>query len=135
MDSLEGRPLEILKGGKNYAHVAIPANDGSVQTVIVWADADEAGKVILNSVEGRTWPQRLRKAGKATVTLMADGNPYEYVSIKGRLEEDTHEGADESIDQLAKKYLDEDSYPFRQPGEQRILFKLSPEGVSYVKQG
>jgi PPOX class probable F420-dependent enzyme len=135
METLEGRPLEILRDGKNYAHVAIPAEDGSVQTVIVWADADEAGRVVLNSMEGRTWPERLRKAGKATVTLMADGNPYEYVSIKGRLEEDTHEGADESIDRLAKKYIDEDSYPFRQPGEQRILFKLSPERVSYVNQG
>lgn len=135
MATLEGRPLEILRDGKNYAHVAIPADDGSVQTVIVWAHADDDGKIQLNSVEGRTWPERLRKAGKATVTLMADGNPYEYVSIKGSLEEDTHEGADESIDQLAKKYLDEDSYPFRQPGEQRVLFTLTPEKVTYQKQG
>src|SRR5215218_7108518 len=135
METLEGRQLEILRDGKNYAHVAIPAEDGSVQTVIVWAHVDGEGRVVLNSAEWRTWPARLRKAGKATVTLMADGNPYEYVSIKGILAEDTHDGADENIDQLAKKYLDEDSYPFRQPGEQRILFKLSPEGVSYVKQG
>jgi hypothetical protein len=135
METLEGRPLEILRDGKNYAHVAIPADDGSVQTVIVWADADEDGKIVLNSVEGRTWPERLRKAGKATVTLMADGNPYEYVSIKGSLDGDTHEGADESIDQLAKKYLDEDSYPYRQPGEQRVLFTLAPENVTYQKQG
>jgi PPOX class probable F420-dependent enzyme len=135
METLEGRPLEILRDGKNYAHVAIPADDGSVQTVIVWAAADEAGKVVLNSAEGRIWPQRLRKAGRATVTLMADGNPYEYVSIKGRLDEDTHEGADESIDQLAKKYLDQDAYPFRQPDEQRVLFRLTPESVTYQKQG
>jgi hypothetical protein len=106
-----------------------------VQTVIVWAHADEDGKIQLNSAEGRTWPERLRKAGKATVTLMADGDPYEYVSIKGSLDEDTHEGADENIDQLAKKYLDEDSYPFRQPGEQRVLFTLTPESVTYQKQG
>lgn len=135
MESLEGRPLEILRDGKNYAHVAVSAGDGSVQTVIVWADVDENGRVVLNSTEGRTWPARLRKAGKATVTLMADGNPYEYVSIKGRLDEDTHEGAAENLDRLAKKYLDEDSYPFRQPGEQRVLFKLTPESVTYQKQG
>jgi len=135
METLEGRPLEILRDGKNYAHVAIPAADGSVQTVIVWAHVDHDGKIQLNSAEGRTWPERLRKARKATVTLMADGNPYEYVSVKGTLDEDTHEGADENIDQLAKKYLDEDSYPFRQPGEQRVLFTLTPENVTYQKQG
>ena len=134
-DKLEGRSREIVEQGKNYAHVSIPKTDGTVQSVIVWAHTDDAGNVTLNSAEGRSWPTNLRKAGTATVTLMADGNPYEWVSIVGRLEEDTHEGADESIDQLAKKYIDEDSYPFRRPGEQRILFKLSPEGVSHVKQG
>ena len=33
---------------------------------------------------------------------------------------------------LAKKYLDEDSYPFRQEGEERVRFVLRPERVRYV---
>jgi len=127
--TLEGRPEEII-AGKNYAHVAIPRSDGTVQTVIVWAHTD-GGKVTLNSAEGRSWPANLRKAGTATVTVMADNNPYEWVSVTGRLATDTHDGADESIDFLAKKYLDADSYPFRQPGEQRVLFQLEPERVHY----
>lgn len=132
---LDGRPLQIVKEGKNYAHVAVPRGDGTVQTVIVWAHADDDGNVTLNSAEGRTWPENLRQAGTATVTLMADGNPYEYVSITGRLADDTHDGADEDIDFLAKKYIDQDSYPFRQPGEQRVKFTLRPERVNYVNQG
>ena len=66
---------------------------------------------------------------------MADGNPYEYVSVTGRLTEDTHDGADEHINALSKKYIDQDEYPFRSEGEQRIKFTLRPERVSYVKQG
>ena len=128
-ETLEGRPQEII-AGKNYAHLAIPRQDGTVQTVIVWAHAD-GGNVTLNSAEGRTWPENLRKAGTATVTVMADGNPYEWVSVTGRLVEDTHEGADAHIDSFAKKYLDADSYPYRQPGEQRVKFALSPERVHY----
>ena len=128
-DTLEGRPQEIITG-KNYAHLAIPRQDGTVQTVIVWAHAD-GGNVTLNSAEGRTWPENLRKAGTATVTVMADGNPYEWVSVTGRLVEDTHDGADAHIDSFAKKYLDADSYPYRQPGEQRVKFALSPERVHY----
>jgi PPOX class probable F420-dependent enzyme len=128
-DTLEGRPQEII-AGKNYAHVAIPRPDGTVQTVIVWAHA-ENGDVLLNSQEGRVWPENLRKAGTATVTVMADGNPYEWVAVTGRLAEDTHEGADENIDFLAKKYLDADSYPYREPGQQRIKFVLRPERVHY----
>ena len=34
MAKLTGRPLEILTSGRNHAHVAIPAADGTVQTVI-----------------------------------------------------------------------------------------------------
>jgi PPOX class probable F420-dependent enzyme len=134
-DTLEGRPKEIFTEGKNYAHVSIPRQDGTVQSVIVWAHADDEGNVTLNSAEGRDWPANLRKAGTATVTVMADGNPYEYVAVTGRLAEDTHEGADDDIDFLAKKYIDADSYPSRKEGEQRILFKLRPERVNYVNQG
>ena len=134
-EKLEGRQLDILTTGKNYAHVSIPRRDGTVQSVIVWAHADDNGNVTLNSAEGRAWPANLRKAGTATVTLMADGNPYEYVSVVGKLTEDTHDGADEHIDFLAKKYIDQDEYPFRQEGEQRIKFALAPEKVTYVNQG
>jgi hypothetical protein len=42
----------------------------------------------------------------------------------------TSEGAEEHIDRLAKKYLGRDRYPFRQPGEQRIILKIAPEHVS-----
>ena len=123
--TLEGRPQEII-AGKNYAHVAIPRADGTVQTVIVWAHTDGAN-VMLNSAEGRDWPQNLRRAGTATVTVMADSDPYEWVSVTGRLAEDTHDGADAHIDSLAKKYLDKDEYPFRQPGEQRVIVRVEPE--------
>ena len=30
---------------------------------------------------------------------------------------------------LAKKYLGKDKYPFRQPGEQRIMLEIAPEAV------
>lgn len=134
-DTLEGRAKQIFTEGKNYAHVSVPREDGTIQSVIVWTHADGDGNVTLNSAEGRDWPANLRKAGTATVTLMADGNPYEYVAVTGRLVEDTHDGADEDIDFLAKKYIDADSYPFRKDGEQRILFKLRPERVNYINQG
>ena len=134
-EQLEGRAREIFTEGKNYAHVSIPREDGTVQSVIVWTHADDEGNVTLNSAEGRAWPANLRRSGNATITLMADGNPYEYVAVEAKLVEDTHDGADEDIDFLAKKYIDADSYPFRQPGEQRILFRLRPEKVNYLKQG
>jgi PPOX class probable F420-dependent enzyme len=132
-DQIDDRAKEIVKG-PNYAHVSIPRRDGSVQSVIAWAD-EENGKLTLNSAEGRAWPANLRRSGRATVTMLADGNPYEWVSVEGRLEQASTEGADEHIDALAKKYLGVDTYPYRTPDEQRIKLTLQPEKVHYVKQG
>jgi hypothetical protein len=39
----------------------------------------------------------------------------------------TEQGADAHIDKMAKKYLGADKYPYRQPGEQRVMYKIQPE--------
>ena len=38
--------------------------------------------------------------------------------------------ADAGIDRLAKKYLGKDKYPFRGPGEVRVIYKIRPEKVT-----
>ncbi|MEX1141599.1 MAG: hypothetical protein WD993_09010 [Thermoleophilaceae bacterium] len=44
------------------------------------------------------------------------------------------DGTDEHIDKLAKKYFGEDEYPFRSPGEVRLLIRVHPEKVSHRGQ-
>jgi PPOX class probable F420-dependent enzyme len=125
---LEGRAKQLLQD-KNFAHLAVTRDDGTIQTSVVWVDADDEGRVIVNTAEGRDWPRSLRRDGRATISVHNNDNPYEYVSIVASIDEDTHEGADDVIDALAKKYLDADSYPGRTEGEQRITFNLAPEKV------
>jgi len=43
---------------------------------------------------------------------------------------DTQDGADDHIDKLAHKYLGVDEYPYRVPGQQRVIFRIEPEKVS-----
>ena len=126
-DKLEGRARELLEQ-PNFVAVATNDEKGSPDVKVVWADVD-GDDVVLNSAEGRKWPESLRRNGRATVTVVNHENPYEYAQIRGRVVEDTHDGADENIDKLAKKYLDKDEYPFRQPGEERVKFLIAPERV------
>jgi PPOX class probable F420-dependent enzyme len=126
-EAIKGRARELIEE-PNFAAVSTLAEDGRPQTNVVWVDVDN-GHVVVNSAEGRQWPENLRRDPRVTVTVVNHENPYEYVTIKGRLAEDTHEGADENIDRLAKKYLDKDEYPFRQPGEQRVMLRIEPEQV------
>jgi len=62
-----------------------------------------------------------------TLTVRNLETPYEYLEIRGRVADRTHEGADEHIDSLAKKYMGVDEYPLRQPGEQRLIIRVEPE--------
>ena len=119
---------DLLKA-PNFCHVAVPRDDGTLQTVVVWCDVDRDDQVVLNSAEGRSWPANLRRAGRATVTVMNMDNPLEYLSIVGRLVEDTHDGADDTINALSHKY-DGTDYDL-QPGQQRVTFRLAPERVTH----
>ena len=38
----------------------------------------------------------------------------------------TEEGAVAHIDSLAKKYLGLDTYPYHQPGVQRVIYRIEP---------
>lgn len=130
-DKLEGRAREILDE-PHHAVVSVPRPDGSIQAVVAWVGT-EGDHLTLNSAEGRAWPENLRRAGKATITVIAD-TPWEWVSVAGVLDGDTHEGAEDHIHVLSNKYLGSD-YPALPPGEQRVKFSLRPERVTYVKQG
>jgi PPOX class probable F420-dependent enzyme len=125
---IEGRARELIEA-RNYLTLASEREDGSTHLTVIWADLED-GRIAINSAEGRTWPENVRRNPEVSFVVVNGDNPYEYVSVRGRVVEDTHEGADEHIDALAKKYLDKDEYPFRQPGEQRIKFLVEPEWVS-----
>jgi PPOX class probable F420-dependent enzyme len=126
--ALAPRDRELLKA-PNFCHVAVPRQDGTIQAVVVWCDLDDADQVVLNSAEGRAWPANLRRAGRATATVVNRDNPLEYVSLVGRLVEDTNDGADDVINALSHKY-DGHDYDF-QPGQQRVTFRLAPERVTH----
>ena len=62
--------------------------------------------------------------------MMDSYNPYRYLQVKGRIVEATENGADAHIDSLAKKYIAmQDKYPYRQPGEVRVMYKVMPDRV------
>jgi PPOX class probable F420-dependent enzyme len=124
---IEGRAEELLKG-KNFAHVATLRPDGSVQVSPTWVEVQD-GRPVLDTAEGRAWVRNLERDPRITLEVANTENPYEYVEIRGRVAERTHEGADELIDALAKKYLGQDDYPYRQPGEQRVIIRVEPEHV------
>jgi PPOX class probable F420-dependent enzyme len=127
-DGIDGRSRKLLEA-KNFCHVATIGADGTPHVAVVWVDVNTED-VLLNTADGRVWPENLRRDPRVTLTVVNSENPYEYLSIDGKVVEMTHEGADEHIDAMAKKYLDQDEYPYRTPDETRLLVRVRPEKAS-----
>ena len=103
--------------------------DGRPQVTPVWVDL-EGDRVIFNSAKGRQKDLNVRRDPRVALSIVDPDNPYRYLEIRGRVTEITEEGADAHIDKMAKKYLGVDKYPYRQPGEVRVIYKIRPDRVS-----
>jgi PPOX class probable F420-dependent enzyme len=100
--------------------------DGSPQTTPVWVDFHD-DEIWVNSAVGRQKDKNVRRDPRVAIAVIDPDNPYRYVEVRGRVREVTRDGADAHIDAMARKYLGQDKYPYAQPGEQRVLYKISIE--------
>lgn len=132
MANLDDAGVGELLAGPNYAVVSTLNSDGTIHNTVVWISAED-GAVAVNSAIGRVWPTNLERDPRVNVLVQEANNPYHFVEIRGTATAST-EGADEHIDALTKKYIGQDEYPFRQPGEERIKFTIKPDKVRYVRQ-
>ena len=113
---------------KAFAHLATVGSDGAPQVTPVWVDFDGT-HVRFNTAKGRVKVRNLASDPRVALSIQDPDNPYRYVQVRGRVVETTEKGADAHIDALAKKYLGQDKYPFRRPGEVRVMYKVLPESV------
>jgi PPOX class probable F420-dependent enzyme len=112
-----------------FASLGTLMPDGSLQVTPVWVDSD-GQHVIVNSAKGRQKDKNIRRDPRVALAIIDPDNPYRYLEIRGRVAEITEQGADAHIDKMAKKYLGVDKYPYRQPGEVRVMYKIHPEHTS-----
>jgi PPOX class probable F420-dependent enzyme len=132
MSTINDPEVQELLAAPNYAVISTHNADGSTHSTVVWVGAEE-NAISVNSAVGRIWPTNLERDPRTTVLVQEAGNPYKYVEIRGTAAATT-DGADEHINSLSKKYINQDEYPYRQPGEQRIKFVIEPEHVRLMKQ-
>ncbi len=111
-----------------FAQLATVNADGTPQVTPVWVDFDGT-HVLVNTARGRVKTKNLERNPRVALSISDPQNPYRYVGIQGRVVEMTEKGGDAHIDKMAKKYLNKDSYPFRQPGEVRVIVKIAPDKV------
>lgn len=124
--------VEQILLGKNFASFATLMKDGSPHVAPTWIDYD-GDLILINTATGRIKEKNVSSDNRVALSVYDSSNPYNMVTIRGKVKESTEENADSHIDKLAKKYLGLDKYPFHSPGEKRIILKIVPERVFHQK--
>ena len=121
---------ELLEGN-NFATISTLMPDGSPQSSLIWIDTD-GELLIFNTAEGRLKPRNMRHDPRVAITISKADNPYQIAMIQGHVIEITEEGADAHVNEMTKKYLGIDEYPYRAPGEKRLIVRIRPDKVAEV---
>jgi PPOX class probable F420-dependent enzyme len=114
-----------------FCQLATLMPDGSPQNTQVWVDTD-GEHILINTAQGRQKERNVQRDPRVALNVVDPTNAWRVGMVRGRVVEVTTEGADELIDQLAKKYLDEETYPFRRPEEVRVTLKILPEKINEI---
>ncbi len=122
-------PFKDLFTKTAFAHLATVMADGRPQVTPVWCSFDGT-LVWINSAKGRLKDKNMRRNKNVALSILDPDNPYRYLAIQGEVMEITETDADAHINALAKKYLGKDQYPYRAPGEVRVIYKIRPDKIS-----
>ncbi len=102
MANLNDPPVRELLEQPNHAVISTYNKDGSIHNTVVWISAED-GTVAVNSALGRKWPTNIERDPRVNVLVYEQGNPYNYVEIRGTASETTegrgrsHRRADEEV--------------------------------------
>ena len=129
MTAIPEKFLDLFTTKVAFAHLATISTDGGPQVTPVWFDLHD-GHLRVNTARGRAKDKNMGRDARVALSILDPENPYRHIAIRGRVSEVTEVGADAHIDSLAKKYLNQDKYPFRREGEVRVIYVIEPTAVS-----
>ncbi|WP_226012343.1 PPOX class F420-dependent oxidoreductase [Halomicrobium salinisoli] len=115
---------------ETFAHVAALPPDGTPHVTPVWVDYDdETGHVLINTVRGRAKERFFSEDPRVGLSMTDPDDPYRFLSVRGEVAEMYEDGAEEHIDELARRYLDVDEYP-NEDENARVIVAIDPEHVA-----
>jgi PPOX class probable F420-dependent enzyme len=111
-----------------FCQLATLMPDGSPQITQVWVETD-GEHILINTPEGSQKERNVRRDLRVAVNVVDPANAWR---VRGRVVDVNNEGAVEQIDRLAKKYLNQDTYPFHRPDQVRTTIKIAPDKINEI---
>jgi PPOX class probable F420-dependent enzyme len=101
--------------------------DGSPHSTVVWVDRENSS-VSFNTARGRAKERHLKQDPRVSLIVVDPENSFRWVALTGKAQL-VDDGAYEQMDRLAKKYLGQDEFPWRDPEQQRVKVLIDVDKV------
>lgn len=113
------------------AHVATIGPNGEPQVNPVWFGWDGT-YLTFSQTTGRQKVRNLERDKRIALSIVDPENPYRYLEIRGNVVRVDPDPDKAFIDEMAKKYLGVDEYPWNQPGDERVVMVVEPERTTLM---
>jgi PPOX class probable F420-dependent enzyme len=112
---------------KVFVHLATVMGDGSPQVSVIWVGRD-GDTILFSTAEGRVKTENIRRDNRVALSFSTEGDDYRNYVLRGRV---TRFEADGwwLIDDLARKYTDQDEYAWKTPGQVRVNGEIEVDKV------
>ena len=131
-DKITDPSIRRLFEENNFVFVSTLMSNGYPHTTPTWVDIED-GNILINTTIGRIKQKNVSRDPRLSLAVVDHNNPYDMVTVRGRVIEQTKgDAAEKHIDKLAKKYLGKDEYPNRTAGEKRVILKVKPERIFHM---
>ena len=125
---LRSEDIAVLRA-LNFAHVVTLEPDGGPHATPTWIDADDAGKVIVNSAVGRRKDRNIRRDQRVAVSIHLQDDPYTWISVQGTVVSiETGDEAEAHIDALNRRYHHGERWTYV-PGQQRVIYRIRADKI------
>ena len=104
--------------------------EGSLHSTVVWVDTRE-GDVLFNTDLGGAKARQLAADPRLSLLVVDPADMYRWLAVEGPAEL-SEDGADEQLDRLSGKYLGQDVYPWRRPGQRRVNVRIHADRIESV---
>ncbi|MEF8839195.1 MAG: PPOX class F420-dependent oxidoreductase [Haloarculaceae archaeon] len=112
-----------------FAHVVTILPDDRPHASPVWIDYDDGDdRLLVNTERERRKARNAARDPRVAVSMTDPDNPYRFLSVTGEVTAITTEGAREHIDELTRRYMDEEEYPNPIESE-RVILRIRPDEV------
>ncbi|MGI8649597.1 MAG: PPOX class F420-dependent oxidoreductase [Rubrobacter sp.] len=116
---------------KTVAHVATIGPKGEPQNNPVWFGWD--GEFVkISQTKGRQKFKNVGRNPQVALSFVDLENHLRYIEIRGEVDHIDEDPDNAFINEMAKKYIDKDIYPYHQPGDERVVLFIRPEHTTQM---